>query len=304
MIDIQEVRMQAYGLNTDKDKQEEKNTFDAKSRLKVYFLNFVFIASLITFVFLKENKFLIFPFILLNGFFSIPYLRVFIHSEMHWGLSDNFIQKKYFRYLAFAIYQVPFVAYQYGHRAHHRFDNDVPVNFLSQDKQSTYLYSKDKKPINFMTWIIHYLFAYQFFYQTKLVFESKLVKNIFLFFVQVFVILLLDFIIFSISSKFFFYILIPSLIISWVGSGIVLYMMHNVDYDSAVYHHSVNSYSKFFNKFGDNDGLHIVHSLYPFLHPAHAVQIDDLLKVDLTPQQKLSGHYVYEFFKEKFKSNS
>jgi hypothetical protein len=66
MIDIQEVRMQAYGLNTDKDKQEEKNTFDAKSRLKVYFLNFVFIASLITFAFFKENKFLIFPFILLN----------------------------------------------------------------------------------------------------------------------------------------------------------------------------------------------------------------------------------------------
>lgn len=275
--------------------QADIEHFDKSSRNKVIFLNATFLTSLLTYISFP-TVYTALILVVVNGTFSIPYLRVFIHSEMHWGLIKNKALSWLFRSFAFAIYHVPFEAYKYGHFAHHRHDNDVAGADKAKDKQSTYLTSRQGTPINPLLWIIHYLFVYQFYYQTKLVIDSKLRSAKINYTLQSLIILALDIAIFNISEDFFVFIYLPSIALAWIGSGIVLYMMHCVDFEKSVYHHSVNSYSTFFNKFGDNDGLHIVHSMFPSLHPMLAKDVDELIKPELHESQVLDKHYVTQFF--------
>ncbi|KHN65859.1 hypothetical protein AV645_10280 [Acinetobacter calcoaceticus] len=298
MSNIVELKKVALNLHTERKYDKEIEIFDSKSRTKVFLLHAILILTLILFSVFNNQLYLIPLFIVINGFFSIAYLRVFMHSEMHWGLSENKLVKFYLRWIVFGLYQVPFTAYVFGHRAHHRYDNDHPEsNKLSSDKQSTYLYENSGKPINPVLWMLHYLFIYQFFHQIKYVITDGKKKDLIKLILQIMVIIFMDVAIFYINKMFFLYVFIPSILVSWLGSGIVLYMMHNIEHQKAKVHHSVNSYDNFFNKFGDNDGLHIVHSLFPFLHPIHAPEIDKLVYLELDEKQKLKEHYVIAFFK-------
>lgn len=276
--------------------------FNRAARNKVLALNAIFFISIALYK-IMPNTLMGCALVLVNGTFAVPYLRVFIHSEMHWGLLKNKKYEPVFRALAFSIYHVPFEAYKYGHFAHHRYDNDRADGSFAKDKQSTYLTSEEGRPINWFLWMLHYLFIYQFYYQTKLVLDSGVKKAKKYLAIQVLVIVAIDSAILLLSPSFFWYVYLPSLAVAWIGSGIVLYMMHKVEVQSAAYHHSVNSYSKFFNSFGDNDGLHIVHSMFPSLHPMHASKVDTLIKPELHHTQVLRRHYVSQFFIDLFKRN-
>lgn len=299
----EDAKRYARDLRKDSQFTDEIKRFDAKSRLKVYLLNGTFLLSLVAFVFANESWWLVPALILINGVFALPNLRVFIHSEAHWGLSESRVGTWYMRFIAFALYQVPFEAYRVGHFAHHQYDNDVPErdHTLAKDRQSTYLYSHLGKPIAFLAWALHYLFVYQYLHQFVLVIKRTNRKKIAVMALQAAIIVAADVAIFLISAKFFLTVFVPSLAIAWIGSAIVLYMMHKVKFSDARYHHSVNSYSSFFNRFGDNDGMHVVHSMVPFLHPFHQARVNDLIKDGLHPDQSLRGHYVVEFFKDQLR---
>ena len=288
----------AQHLRRDRSYGAALRRYDAASRRKVYLLNLSLLATLLIWMASDENSWLIAPLILVNGLFALPYLRVFIHSEAHWGIGANWLQTGYLRYLAFAAYQVPFEGYRLGHFAHHKYDNDVPERGLANDRQSTYLYSPRGNPINFLVWALHYLLVYQYLHQYLMVIRKASAKKIAALAVQTLIVLAIDVGLALISRSFFLEIFLPSLGIAWLGSSIVLYMMHNVNKDDAIHHHSVNSYSRFFNRFGDNDGLHIVHSMFPFLHPYHTEAVDRLLRKDLHPSQVIEGHYVTGYLRQ------
>jgi fatty acid desaturase len=298
LISEEELTRYAQQLRKDQSLAEAVRKYDAASRKKVYLLNASFLATFAAWIASGGAAWLIAPLIIVNGMFALPYLRVFIHSEAHWGLGVNRAQTWYLRYLAFAAYQVPFEAYRLGHFAHHKYDNDVPTRGLANDRQSTYLYSRSGNPISFLIWALHYLLVYQYFYQFMLVIRKASRQKMQELAVQALIIVALDLGLALISLSFFLEIFVPSLSIAWLGSSVVLYMMHNVRKSDAVYHHSVNSYSRAFNKFGDNDGLHIVHSMFPFLHPYHVTAVDEMLRKDLHPSQVIEGHYVTGYFKQ------
>jgi hypothetical protein len=50
-------------------------------------------------------------------------------------------------------------------------------------------------------------------------------------------------------------------------AAIALYMMHYVEHSDESFYHTLNCLDPAFNWFGDNDGYHIEHSLFPNLHP-------------------------------------
>lgn len=296
------LKSEAQRLRRAPEHREAIDEFDAASRRKVYALNALFVATAVAFFLAGQTWWMAVLCTLVNGFVALPYLRVFIHSEVHWGLGRTRWQTRYLRYLAFAPYQVPFEAYRLGHFAHHRYDNDVPERGLANDRQSTYLYSTAGKPVNFLVWAAHYLFVYQYFHQVRLVVRKASRRKIAEFFAQLAVVLALDIALLVLVPRFALLVLLPSLAIAWAGSAIVLYMMHDVVKSDAVHHHSVNSYARFFNSFGDNDGLHVVHSMMPFLHPYHAPAIDRLIKDELHPDQVVQGHYITEFAKRRLAS--
>lgn len=273
---VSDVKRYARQLRGDAQYADGIRRFDTRSRMKVYGLNLITALSLLVFLCAGQPMWLVPVLIGVNGVFALPYLRVFIHSEAHWGLAETKIGRTYMRYIAYAPYHIPFEAYRVGHFAHHQYDNDSPRKGerLSRDRQSTYLYSKNGTPIRFSVWAIHYLFIYQYVEQIAMVLRRSRKRKLFEMAAQAALIIAIDVAIITLSWKFFVYVFLPSLAIAWIGSAIVLYMMHNVVLSDAQYHHSVNCYSKFFNSFGDNDGMHVVHSLVPFLHPFHQVEVN------------------------------
>lgn len=304
---LNDVKRYARELRSDKQYENQIERFDARSRMKVYGLNALTICSFGLFVLAGEPMWLVPVLIAVNGLFALPYLRVFIHSEAHWGLSKSRFGRTYMRYIAYSLYHVPFEAYRVGHFAHHQYDNDAPGEGerFSRDRQSTYLYSSQGIPVRFGAWAFHYLFVYQYANQIAMVAKRAGRRKLFEMGAQAAIIIGFDIAMMVVSWRFFVMIFVPSLVIAWLGSAIVLYMMHNVRLSDAKYHHSVNSYSKFFNSFGDNDGMHVVHSIVPFLHPYHQARVNELIENDLHPSQSLPGHYVGAFMKTRlFKQRS
>lgn len=292
-----DVKRYARELRKSSEFDDEIRDFDRKSRNKVLLLNAVFVLTLAVFALAGESWWLVPVLVLVNGAFALPNLRIFIHSEAHWGLCRTAPGTWYMRFLAFAPYQIPFEAYRVGHFAHHQYDNDIPErdHTLANDRQSTYLYSQKGTPVSFVVWAVHYLFVYQYINQFVLVIKRTNRKKIATMLLQLALIIGIDAAIAAVSVRFFVAVFIPSLIIAWVGSAIVLYMMHNVRFTDAKYHHSVNSHSRFFNRFGDNDGMHVIHSLVPFLHPFHQARANELIEGHLHPDQELKSHYVTAF---------
>ncbi len=295
---VSDAKRYARELQRDKQFEPDIERFDARSQMKVYGLNFLTVLSFVAFVLAKQPLWLVLPLICLNGALTLPYLRVFIHSEAHWGLAKGRIGRLYMRYIAYSFYHIPFEAYRVGHFAHHQYDNDAPGDgeSLSRDRQSTYLYSREGIPVRFGIWALYYLFVYQFVNQVSMVVRRSRKQELWEMAAQTVVIMALDLAMILISWKFFVLIFIPSLAVAWIGSAIVLYMMHNVKLTDARYHHSVNSCSRFFNSFGDNVGMHIVHSLAPSLHPYHQARVNKLVEANLHPSQTVGRHYVIAFF--------
>jgi hypothetical protein len=74
-----------------------------------------------------------------------------------------------------------------------------------------------------------------------------------------------------------------------MASATVLYMMHAVNADEYVIHPTNTCTDRFFNSFGDNDGYHLEHTLFPSIHPLFLPKVHGLLQCD--PRQIFPIHY-------------
>ena len=277
--------------------KENVDLFDKKTRLKVYILYGTFVACFLAYYFLPFSVYLSVALAIVMGFFAIPYLRVFMHSEMHWGVGSKGLSRVFFKHFLSLLFSVSQTGYVYGHRAHHRYDNDYNPSGFPKDLQSTYIFSKSGRPTNPLVWLAFYVLVYQQFIHAYLVFSGKVITDKIWMIVELAVIVAFHSAMYIYFFDFYLFSYLPALLIAWVGSGIVLYMMHSVDADSYKIHPTNNSLSKFFNTFGDNDGYHLEHSLFPSIHPKYLKEMAEC--VDLDDSQNLKDHYVIAFFKLK-----
>jgi fatty acid desaturase len=95
-----------------------------------------------------------------------------------------------------------------------------------------------------------------------------------------------------VSAGFFLTVYLPALVLAWMVSAICLYMMHAVDLNRFHVHPTLNTRNRLFNWFGDNDGYHLEHSLFPNLHPAFLDEASALIQPP--EEQVLQGQYVTE----------
>ncbi len=209
----------------------------------------------------------------LNGAFFIPYTRVFMHSQMHWGLSNSRWLNYLYDHTISVLFAVTQTGYSYGHRLHHRYDNDFNAAGTPNDKQSTYIFSKSGRPCHILLWVAYYIFFYQQIYVTYLVLKSRQIKDIGFLMLEYGLIFLLHFSIFLYAEKFYMFVFLPSLLTGWIGSALTLYEMHNVSANEYHIHPTNTSTDWFFNWYGDNDGYHLEHTLFASLHPCYLKEL-------------------------------
>ncbi|MFL1486305.1 fatty acid desaturase [Marinobacter sp. LN3S78] len=271
--------------------------FDRKTRKKVYALQgttFAFIATSSIWI---SNWYLAALAIIVLGTFAMPYIRVFMHSEFHWGLGGTTLERRWFRNFISLTFSVPQRGYEIGHRIHHRYDNDFSNDGRPRDPQSTYIFARNGSPSNPFLWIIYYAFLFQHMVLPYLVVKNGKNTDIASYFFQLSGIISLHVIIFLYAKEFYLLIYLPSTVISWFGSAIVLYMMHDVSLEGISSHPTNNSASQFFNWFGDNDGFHLEHHVFAGVHPARLREVHDIVRDNIPDKQILPNHYATEFFK-------
>lgn len=275
--------------------------FDKKSRLKVWLLYFTSLLCFLAYQVLPQSFLVNILLVLVLGLFSIPYVRVFMHSQMHWGLGGGKLTKFMLDHFISLIFAVPQTGYVFGHRAHHRYDNDYNPNGLPKDLQSTYIFSKNGQPTPLVPWLLFYVFIYQIFVHALLVFQNGKLKDKASYLMELTIIGVFHWLLYSVDSGLYLTVYLPGLMLAWTASGIVLYMMHAVDMDTYSVHPTNDSLSPFFNSFGDNDGYHLEHSLFPSLHPIHLEKAHSFFALPATQCSK--RHYVLELFARKLKLN-
>lgn len=301
MNNTTELKELAIQLHSDRAYEKEISQFNASTRNKILMIHVIFLLTLFFYTLYPRHVYFTPLFILINGFFSLPYLRVFMHADLHWRVVRNKKLKFYIRWIIFGFYQIPFILYRYAHKAYHReYIYEIDKINLLPIKQSKHLNPTTIESKKNITGILNFAFILIFYNQMKYFIRESSKKDKIKAMTQFVVIIFMDALVYSISKDFFLYIFIPSIMIAWTISLIVIYMKHNIQRDQANIHLAVNSYSRLSNRFGDNDGLYIVHSLFPFLHPYHTPEIDQEIRSNLNDKQKLKTHYVIVFFKNLF----
>lgn len=290
------VRMRVLDWQQEARASEEVEHFDRHSRRKVALLYAVSFACFAAYQWSSGNGFVAAASLLTMGLFSIPYTRVFMHSQMHWGMGGTAVTQFLVRHFISLQFSVPQTGYEYGHRLHHRYDNDFNPKGLPRDLQSTYVFSRNGKPTPALLWLPFYLLFFQTLVCAYLVLRGGKWRDILGYLMELGAILGLHATLFGYTQDFYLSVYLPALLLAWTASGIVLYVMHEVDARQYGVHPTNNSHSRFFNGFGDNDGFHIEHTLFPGLHPLYLERLHRLLPTP--PQQNLKNHYVIAFVKK------
>lgn len=292
-----EIRNHVHRWQGEMSTSEGVKAFDKKSRLKVYLLYLTTVTCGLVHWLVGDNVTLDILLVLVMGLFSIPYTRVFMHSQMHWGMGGNQFTRFLLDHFISLQFSIPQRGYVYGHREHHKYDNDYNEQGYPRDLQSTFLFSKDGRPSHPCLWLAFYVLVYQHFIHAYLVLKGGKSKDILSYLMELSVIVLMHVVLFVGFNAFYLHAYLPALCVAWTASGIVLYMMHAVDSDTYTVHPTNNSLSPFFNSFGDNDGYHIEHTLFASLHPLYLERLHAMLPV--AEEQRLPRHYVVEFFRRK-----
>lgn len=282
-------RLQVRELSRAADTDPARHRFDAHTRWKILTLYLSFAAVLLLHSVLPKHVPLDFAFFLALSTFSIAYLRVFMHSQMHWGTGGGRLLEALLDHFISVMYSVPQTGYAYGHRAHHRYDNDYSMDGRPRDLQSTYLGSTDGRPASMVRWILFYVFNYQHVQHARLVFRDGSARDRVWYLVELAAIAAFHALVAWLNFYFYWRVYLPSLLVAWVLSAVVLYMMHAVDARTYVLHPTLNCSSPFFNGFGDNDGYHMEHHLFPNVHPLYLPQVGALIQV--VPTQVVADHY-------------
>jgi fatty acid desaturase len=228
------------------------------------------------------------------GLMCLPFLRVFMHSQAHWKVGNgplrNWLLDRWIS-LPFSISQT---GYRMGHVAHHLYDNDFEPRGIPKDLQSTYLFSRNRSPGNMWKWILGYVLVYQHGVHFLHVLNSPNPKVLRWYLFETASIVAMHYGMFHYLPGFYFAVYLPALGLAWLVAAIALYMMHYVelsDVESGPFvYHALNSVEPFFNWFGDNDGYHIEHSLFPSVHPVFLRSANELLQPPR--EQQLQHNYV------------
>jgi fatty acid desaturase len=264
--------------------------FDFFSRIKILFLFSCFLVVLALHTQFVDRTHISWLAIFVLGFFVIPYTRIFMHSQMHWGMGGSKVTHFVLDHFVSLLFSIPQTAYTLGHRMHHRFDNDFSSNGLTKDLQSTYIFSRNGgSPTGILIWVPYYMFAFQHFIAPFLVLRDGKPREKFWYVVELLVIIAFHLTLYYFVPHFYISAYIPGLLLAWLSSAIVLYMMHAVDANEYLIHPTNTSLSKFFNKFGDNDGYHLEHTLFPAVHPLYLPQLHKL--IEPTGTQVFMDHY-------------
>jgi fatty acid desaturase len=269
---------------------ETVQQFDKRSRLKVSMLFIGFLLVMLVYRFVPIHVSVTVCAVLVLGTFFIPYTRIFMHSQMHWGLGGGPISRFLLGHFVSLLFSVPQTGYSFGHRMHHRFDNDLDSNGRPKDLQSTYIFSRGSKPTHPLLWIPYYIFVFQHLITAFLVLHKGNGRERLWFMVELGAIVIFHFTLWVEVPIFYLSVYLPALFLAWIGSAVVLYMMHAVDAEDYIIHPTNTSISPFFNRFGDNDGYHIEHTLFPGVHPLYLPRLHAVM--DLDPRQILREHYV------------
>jgi len=267
----------------------EIRRFDARSRIKVLVLFAGFFLTLWGYELRPESGVVTLAAVAAVGAFLVPYTRIFMHSQMHWGMGGMRLTRFLLDRLVSLLFSVPQTGYAIGHRMHHRFDNDFDASGRPRDLQSTYLFSRSAQPTSMLVWIPYYMFIFQHAVVPWLVFTQRRLSAKLWYLVELGCIAGFHAMLFRNHTGFYVHVYVPGLLLAWFGSAMVLYMMHAVDATSYVLHPTNTSVSSFFNTFGDNDGYHLEHTLFSSLHPIHLRKLHAML--DPSPEQVFKDHY-------------
>jgi fatty acid desaturase len=274
--------------------------FDALSRFKVGLLFAGFFATLWLYERLGEGRVVAVLCVAAVGLFFVPYTRIFMHSQMHWTMGGSRITRFVLDRFVSLLFSVPQTGYAVGHRMHHRYDNDCDPSGRPRDLQSTYMFSRTSRPTSIFLWVPYYMFGFQHAVVPWLVFtKAKKAERVW-YVVELAGIVAFHAALFTYHASFYRYVYVPGLLLAWMASAVVLYMMHAVDASTYATHPTNTSTSRFFNWFGDNDGYHLEHTLFASVHPMYLPELHDLLALD--PKQVLQDHYFIAGVKRAFAS--
>jgi fatty acid desaturase len=148
--------------------------------------------------------------------------------------------------------------------------------------------------------VIYYVLVFQNVITLWLVLKSGKVKEMLGYVCELASIIAFHLMLWCLSAQFYYHIYLPALFLAWLASAVVLYMMHAVDAIDYTVHPTNTSTSPFFNRFGDNDGYHLEHSLFPGVHPLYLPNIHSL--IEYGPRQILVEHYFIAGLKYLFRS--
>ena len=236
--------------------------------------------------------------VIVLGLVAMPFLRVFMHSQGHWKAGNGPIRNFILDHGLSLLFGLSQTGYKYGHLAHHRYDNDYDPTGFPKDLQSTYIFSRNRKPTNIWVWCVFYILVYQQFIHMFHAFNAPKRREALWFVIETAMIIAFNMALFAWVPAFYLAVYLPSLLLAWFVSAVSLYMMHAIDLDDYDVHPTLNTSDKLFNWFGDNDGYHMEHSLFPALHPVFLEMTSRL--INPPEEQVLKGQYFTAAFDRMF----
>jgi fatty acid desaturase len=265
---------------------------NACTQLKVAAVHALFVLCLAAFLATGGHWAVAASSVLVLGLAALPVLRIYMHSQAHWGIGNGPLRNFLLDRLISVLFSTPQTGYKYGHLAHHRYDNDFDPRGFPRDLQSTYVFSRDGKPANVVLWCLFYALVYQNAIHLFHVLNAPRRREVFWFLGEAALIAAFHGALWLVSPAFYLTVYLPALAVGWLASALTLYMMHAVDLEHFHVHPTLNTRDRMVNLIGDNLGFHLEHSLFPTLHPVFLARASTLLQPP--PEQVLCGSYLAE----------
>jgi fatty acid desaturase len=268
------------------------------TQLKIAAIYIAFALSLIIYLWTDGHWAVSVASVAVLGMIALPLLRLFMHTQAHWKVGNGPVRNWLLDHGVSVLLSTPQTGYEYGHLAHHRYDNDFDPRGFPRDLQSTYIFSKNGKPSNIAVWCLFYIVVYQNFIHLYHVLNAPRRREVAWYAVEFALIVACHVALYRVSAGFYRGVYLPSLLLAWAVSAVTLYMMHAVDLSCFCIHPTLNTRHRAFNLLGDNGGYHLEHSLYPNVHQVFLEKASALIQPP--EHQVLDGTYATEALRRLF----
>jgi fatty acid desaturase len=262
------------------------------TQLKVLAMYLLFLGALAAYLYTGGHWLVVVASVAGLGLVVLPVLLMLMHNQSHWKAGNGPVRNWLLDHGMGTLFSVPQTGYNYGHLAHHRYDNDFDPRGFPKDLQSTYLFSRDGHTANIWLWCAFHMFVYQHAVYLFHVLNAPRRREILWYAFELALIVALHVALCWLSPGFYLAVYLPALLLGWLVAALSQYMMHGVDLDDFRLHPTLNSRHRLLNLLGNNDGYHIEHSLFPNLHPVFLKRVSDL--IGPPKEQVLNGTYAME----------